>query len=354
MIQTFKYRVKSNLGALRRQAQAVNFVWNFCNNTQKTALRWKKKWPTGFDLDHLTTGSSKDLNLHSGTINSINAQYTKSRSQKNRPYLRYRGRKSLGWIPFKGRDIKQTTDGFKFSGKLFRLFFSRKLPENHKILDGSSFSQDSEGHWYLNLVINIEENRQIITTKEELDCAKSVGIDLGLKDFAILSTGEMIESPKFYRKLEQKLGVNQRANKKKQVRILHAKIKNSRKDFHHKLSTRLVKEFEAIAVGNINASGLAKTNMAKSVLDAGWSSFRNMLRYKAIRHGTYFQEVNESFTTRICSSCGNKTGPKGVADLGIRNWMCSVCGVSHNRDTNAAMNIRSRLGYQAPDEGTHS
>jgi hypothetical protein len=85
----------------------VNLVWNFCNDRQKDALRFNRRWHTGFDLINLTTGCSKELGLHSGTINDVCQQYAKSRKQSNRPYLRYRGRKSLGWVPLKGRELKR-------------------------------------------------------------------------------------------------------------------------------------------------------------------------------------------------------------------------------------------------------
>lgn len=114
---------------------------------------------------------------------------------------------------------------------------------------------------------------------------------------------------------------------------------------------RLVRDFDYIAVGNVNAAGLAKTRLAKSVLDAGWSSFRGMLRYKAMAHGAWYEEVNESFSSRVCSSCAGETGPKGVADLGIRSWICSECGVSHDRDINSARNILFRSGHRTPAEG---
>ncbi|SPV16029.1 IS605 family transposase OrfB [Burkholderia cenocepacia] len=102
MILVYRYRVKSLNGLLNKQSRAVNYVWNFCNDTQKHALKWNKKWPTGFDLNVLTTGSSKALGIHSGTINATCEQYAKSRSRNRRPYLRYRGMKSLGWAPLKG------------------------------------------------------------------------------------------------------------------------------------------------------------------------------------------------------------------------------------------------------------
>jgi IS605 OrfB family transposase len=175
----------------------------------------------------------------------------------------------------------------------------------------------------------------------------SVGIDLGLKEFAALSDGRKVEAHRFYRDIEPALALAQRAHKTRRVKALHAKIANRRKDALHQFSTALVKEYGAIFIGNVNASGLAQTGMAKSVLDAGWSAFRTMLQYKCADAGVWFEEVNEAFSTQTCSCCASRTGPKGVAGLGIRGWTCSSCGVIHDRDVNAARNIlacgRARL-----------
>ncbi|MGC2031153.1 MAG: hypothetical protein WA642_14140, partial [Steroidobacteraceae bacterium] len=107
MLLVYRYRIKTLTGLLNSQARACNFVWNFCNETQLQALKWNKRWPSGFDLNRLTAGSSKELALHAGTINAVCEQYAKSRRQKNRPFLRWRGRRSLGWVPMKGRDLKR-------------------------------------------------------------------------------------------------------------------------------------------------------------------------------------------------------------------------------------------------------
>jgi IS605 OrfB family transposase len=338
MILVYRYRVKSLTGLLNRQARACKFVWNFCNDRQKDALRFGRRWHTGFDLNKLTQGSSKELGLHSGTVNAVCEQYAKSRSQKKRPYLRYRGKKNLGWVPLKGRDLKREGDAFRFAGNTFRVFNSRQLPEG-KIKDGTNFSQDSRGNWFLNIVIDVD-----VASPGARQPARGVGIDLGLKNFATLSTGEKIEAQRIYRGSEHALAVAQRARKKRRVKAIHAKMGNRRNDFHHKLAHRIVLEFDYIAVGNVNAAGLAKTSMAKSVFDAGWSSFRNKLAYKAVKHGAWFEEVNESFTSQVCSNCGDmpNSRPKGIADLGIREWQCSDCGCVHDRDTNAAINILRR------------
>ena len=343
MISVYRYRVKSLTGLLNKQSRACNFVWNFCNDRQKDALRFGRRWHTGFDLNKLTAGSSKELGLHSGTVNAVCEQYAKSRSQKKRPCLRYRGKKSTGWVPLKGRELKREGNAFRFAGSTFRVFNSRALPDG-KIKDGTNFSRDSQGNWFLNIVIEVDAVAAGIRQP-----IKGVGIDLGLKDFAALSTGEKIEAQRIYRGAEKALAVAQRAGKKRRVSAIHAQIKNRRNDFHHKLSTRIVREFDYIAVGNVNAAGLAKTTMAKSVLDAGWSSFRSQLAYKAVRHGAWFEEVNESYTTQTCSDCGvlPDSRPKGIAGLGIRNWVCSECGGVHERDVNAAKNILNKFASRA-------
>ena len=164
MLLVFRYRVKSLTGLLKAQARACNFVWNFCNDTQKQALKWNKRWPSGFDLNRLTAGSSKELALHAGTINAVCEQCAKSRRQKQLPFLRWRGRRSLGWVPLKGRDLKREGNAFRFAGNTFRVFNSRPLPQG-KIKDGTSFSCDARGHWFLNIV---ECRMIVISTQPEI------------------------------------------------------------------------------------------------------------------------------------------------------------------------------------------
>ncbi|NGZ85843.1 RNA-guided endonuclease InsQ/TnpB family protein [Duganella aceris] len=332
----YRYRVKSFTGLLNKQARAVNFVWNYCNDRQKDALRFNRRWHSGFDLIRLTTGCSKELGLHSGTVNDVCQQYARSRRQSHRPYLRYRGRKSLGWVPIKGRELKREGNAFRFSGNTFRVFFSRPLPEG-KITDGTNFSRDRRGNWFLNIVIEIAEPSARMPIR-------GVGIDLGLKDLATMSNGCKIAAPRIYRDAEAALAVAQRARKQRRVKVIHRRIANHRQDFIHKWTTAIVHEYDYIAVGNANVTKLARTSMAKSVLDAGWSSFRTQLAYKAVKHGAWFEEVDERFTTQVCSNCGNlpDTRPKGIADLGIREWRCSNCGAVHDRDLNAALNILRR------------
>ena len=176
---------------------------------------------------------------------------------------------------------------------------------------------------------------------------KAIGIDLGLKDIATCSDGTVISNPKFYRKYEQKLGIAQRARNKKRVRALHAKIANCRKDHLHKASTQLVRENALIVVGDLSAKKLVKTKMAKSVLDTGFSKLKTMLKYKCENAGVMFEEVNEAYTTQICSCCKqiSSSSPQGRVDLGIREWTCQSCGTVWQRDLNSALNILA-LGHK--------
>jgi IS605 OrfB family transposase len=331
MVLTYRYRLKETSGARRelsRQAKAVNLVWNFCGETQEAARRWDKRWPSGFDLIALTHGVSRELQLHSDTVQAVCKQFAISRDGKRRR-PRWRGKSSLGWIPFQAaRAIRLQGSAAIFLKRRYRLWFSRLV--EGKIKSGN-FAQDAGGRWYLNLQVEVAEHR---------DCGSGeVAVDLGLKDLATLSTGEKIANPRQLAQYAAQLASAQRAGRKARTRAIHAKIANCRRHFLHELSTRLVRENRRICVGNVSASRLARTSLAKSVLDAGWSQLRSQLRYKAVRHGAEYIEVDERFTTQVCSGCGTLGGPQGREGLVVRDWRCPECGVQHDRDINSAINI---------------
>jgi IS605 OrfB family transposase len=342
MFLTYKYRIKSNQGlrALRRHVFAINQVWNYLVSTQRKIQQdWKfglaRNWPSQYDFQKLTGNTSKDLGVHGQSIYGTCEQFVKSRDQhKKNPRFRRSSspKKSLGWIPFLKQSRQITGNSITYLGRTYKVFGTKRrpIPEGAK---GGCFVEDSRGRWYVCFQVEVEKDQEHGQGK--------VGIDLGLKTLATLSNGQKIENPRSYRKLEEKLGIAQRANNKKRVKVLHDKIKNVRKDYLHKESNKLIKNNCLIVVGNVSASQLAKTKMAKSVLDAGWTTFRSMLNYKASRHSASYLEVDERFTTQTCSACGLRpeSRPKGIAGLGIREWVCSDCGVVHDRDINAAQNI---------------
>lgn len=322
---------------LTQLAGQVNFVWNYVNELSYNYLKRYNKFLSAYDIAPYTKGTSKECDLHSQTVQAITEEYVLRRKQFKKTKLQWRvsnpksSRKSLGWIPFKKVAIKYQDGQISYGKHIFKLWDSYGLSK-YQVKTGC-FVQDSRNRWYVCLVV---ETEKIQTTG-----TKAIGIDLGLKDLATCSDGTKISNPKYYRKYQQKLAKAQRANKKKQVRKLHAKIANSRKDHLHKASSELVKNNAMIIIGNLNASKLIKNKMAKSVLDTSFSAFKTMLRYKCENAGVWLEEVDEKYTTQMCSCCGkiSDSSPKGRADLGIREWQCVECGTFHDRDINSALNI---------------
>ena len=182
------------------------------------------------------------------------------------------------------------------------------------------------------------------------EAAGKVGIDLGLTHFAILSTGEKVAAPNTFRKHETKLAKLQRrlakkqkgsANRKKarlKVAKLHAKIADSRKDFLHKLSTRLINENQVIAIETLAVSNMQKNHsLAKSIADASWSEFVRQLEYKALWYGRELVGIDRWYpSSKRCSDCGHTVAKM---PLNVREWACPECGTVHDRDINAARNV---------------
>lgn len=333
--KTIKIRIKDASCAkhLRRLARAVNFCWNYCNETAFNALRDHSAWLSGFDLQKLTKGAAKVLGLNSTTVQEICSEYALRRQKAKKRMLRWRGKRSLGWIPFKKTGITFKNGKAYYAGREFKVFQPERLPT--KGFHGAGeFCEDARGRWYLCIAVEYEV--------EQCLAGGEVGIDLGLKEVATLSSGQRVSNGRYYRLMEHRLGRAQKYKKKRQARNIHAKIKNKRMDDLHKASTEIVRENSIIVVGKFGAKKLAKTRMAKSINDAATTMFKTMLKYKASaqRH-CIFIEVDESFSTQICSSCGEipDSAPRGVKDLGVREWVCSLCGTIHDRDINAALNI---------------
>ncbi len=311
-------------------AGVVNFVWNFVNETSIEYLDKKGKWLSGYDLQKITSGCSKELSIHSQTIQIVGHEYALKRSQSKKRKLSWRSKKrSLGWIPLNPQSFSIYDDSVIFMGFSFRFWKSRDIDG---VIKTGSFSQDSKGNWYINLTCEVV-NTPIIKS------GGLVGIDLGLKTIATLSNGDRLSRENITKKYASSLAIAQRARKKKRVTAIHRKIKNIRKDWNHKQTTSLVNRFDKIVVGNVSPSKLKKTRMAKSVSDAGWAEFKSMLAYKAIALGVEYKEVKENYSTVTCSHCGSRSGPKGLAGLNVRDWICMTCGATHDRDVNAAINI---------------
>lgn len=344
--RTLRVRVRDkHCAQLNKMARSVNYCWNYINGLSHRSIKERGVFLSAYDIQKYTNGAAKELGLHSHTVQQIGKEYATRRKQFKKSILSWRKshgvRRSLGWVPINTGMAQWKNGQVYHSGNYFKVWDSYDL-SLYKFRS-SSFSEDARGRWYFNVVVEVEAQASTGTA--------AVGIDLGCKKSAMDSNGNGVTGRE-YRKLEAKLGLAQRARKKKRVRAIHAKIANRRKDSLHKYSRKLVQESAAVFVGNVSSTSLVKTKMAKSVLDAGWGQFKTMLEYKCAGAGTVFDVVNERYTTQSCSCCGSipHSSPKGRAGLGMREWTCSECGVTHDRDINAAKNILT-LGLQRLAEG---
>ncbi|WP_060887942.1 RNA-guided endonuclease InsQ/TnpB family protein [Streptomyces caniscabiei] len=213
---------------------------------------------------------------------------------------------------------------------------------------------DAAGRYFASFVIDTDPATDAARMP---DTDRTIGIDLGLTHFAVLSDGTKIDSPRFLRRAEKKLKKAQQDLSRKQkgsrnrdkarlkVAHAHAKVADARREFHHQLSTRLLSENQGIAVEDLSVVGLARTRLAKSVHDAGWSSFTSMLKYKAQRYGRTLITIGRfTPTSQTCSTCGVVDGPK---PLNVREWTCGACGALHDRDVNATINVKTAAGLAA-------
>ena len=222
--------------------------------------------------------------------------------------------------------------------------WSRELPSEPSSV---TVIRDSAGRYFASFVIETAPGTLPQT-------GPVIGIDLGLTHFAVLSDGRKIASPQFLRRAEKKLRRAQRALSRKEkgsrnrdkarvkVARAHARVADARRDFHHQLSTALIRDSQAVAVEDLAVNGLARTRLAKSVHDAGWSGFVRMLEYKARRYGREFHRIGRFIpTSQTCSACGGRDGPK---PLHVRTWQCQGCGTWLDRDINAAVNVARAAG----------
>ncbi len=222
--------------------------------------------------------------------------------------------------------------------------WSRPLPKESKP-STVIVSKDAADRYFISILV--EQDIAPLPPVEQ-----SVGADLGLKDFVILSTGETVGNPKFFHKDEKKLakaqrrlakkqkGSKNRAKARKKVARIHARIRDRRRDFLHKLSTRLIRENQTICVETLAVKNMVKNHaLAKAISEVGWSEFVSQLEYKAQWYGRNLVKIDKWYpSSKRCFDCGH------ILDsltLDIRQWTCPECGVVHDRDVNAALNIRA-------------
>jgi putative transposase len=246
------------------------------------------------------------------------------------------------------QSIRLTRNGFSLHGdRLYvakvgdlKVRWSRPLPSAPSSV---TVIREADGRYYASFVVEVAATPLPVVSSD-------VGLDLGLTTLAATSEGESIANPRHLRARERHLARAQRALCRKQkgsanwakarvkVAAQHRKVREARADHLHKTALRLVRDNQAVYAEDLAVSGLARTRMAKSVHDAGWATLVRLLEEKAERYGRALVKVSRWFpSSQLCSACGVKDGPK---PLSVREWTCAACGTKHDRDINAARNIR--------------
>ncbi|HGF8041882.1 TPA: IS200/IS605 family element RNA-guided endonuclease TnpB [Enterococcus faecium] len=315
--------------------------------TFPTPAKYKKEFPFLKEIDSLALANAQ-LNLDKAYKNFFRDKsvgFPRFKSKKN-PVQSYTTNNQNGTVAL--IDSK-----FIKVPKLKSLVRIKLHRQPKGIIKSATISRHSSGKYYISLLCK-EEVRELPKSNS------AVGIDLGIIDFAILSTGQKFDNNKFTSKMEKKLKREQRKlsrrallakqkginlfearnyqTQKRKVARLHEKVMNQRTDFLNKLSTEIIKNHDIICIEDLNTKGMLRNHkLAKSISDVSWSSFVSKLQYKADWYGRKIIKVDKWFpSSQICSNCGHKDGKKS---LEIREWTCPICHTHHDRDINASINI---------------
>jgi len=350
---TYRYRLEpteQQAAQLRRFAGARRFVWNWALRRKKNHYAATKK---GLSLAILST-ELKHLKQQPQTawLRDMDSQALQQVLQDlERAFQAFFAKRS-GFPKFKSKKIdplrfripqRVTLEGSFVRVPKIGLIRARI----HRAVEGqtksATFKQQPDGHWYVAFVVE-----QAAPDRAERPVRTHVGVDLGLKTFAVMSDGQSLANPRFYQTQMRKLrraqralsrcskGSANRSKARRRLATLHQKVKQQRSDFLHKVTTDLVKRFDLVSIEDLSVRGLARTKLSTSILDASWGTFRQLLSYKAERRDRHLMVIGRFYpSSQLCSACGANNVDLTLAE---RVWVCS-CGAVHNRDLNAAQNI---------------
>ncbi len=359
MLQAYKYRLyptQAQIPLLMRHIHACRFVYNHSLEQKIRAYEQNGKRLSCFDLNnHLPTLKAEHPWLTE--VNSQSLQYV-NRNLDNAFTWFFREKK--GFPKFKSK--KNPVQSFQVP-QHYRVDFESnrvKLPKIgdvktklHRVFTGkmkyATVLVTSTGKWFISILVDDE---QPDPNPVPFSSETTIGIDVGLKDFATISTGEKVANPRYLKNSLQRLKVLQRRisrkvkgskNRQKAIQKLarcHDNVANQRNDFLHKLSYRVVSENQAIAVESLNIAGMQKNhNLAQSISDVSWSAFFTMLEYKCRKYGKTLLTIGQfDPSSKICNRCGYSNRDLKLSD---REWTCPDCGIVHDRDINAAINIKT-------------
>ena len=361
MLKAFKYR----LCPTATQAEKINqnigcarFAYNIMLDAKIKHYEQHKETlyvtPASFKDDYPFLKDADSLALSNAQLN-LEKAFNKFFDKKT-GYPKFKAKRKCRWSYTTNNQRNKKNpekDSIRFDGNRIKLpkVGYVKIVEHRQhegVIKSVVVSKERSGEYYASVLCEVEPPEALPVTN------KVVGIDLGLHDIIVCSDGERAEAPKYFRKSEQRLAKRQRVfsrtqkgssgHEKARVKVArcHQKIKNQRNDFLQKLSTKLIRENQVICLEDLSVKGMERNRkLAKSVTDASFSRFVEMLEYKAEWCGRKVIKIDRFYpSTQLCSGCGYRNeSVKGLRGLKVREWICPECGEVHDRDLNAARNI---------------
>lgn len=361
-LKTFKYRLypsksqEKNLFLIMKVAR--NF-YNMCLGERKCTYELEKRSVGKNEqlrqVKHYKATFPQAGQVHSHVLQTAAADVDKAFQAF---FRRVKEGEKPGYPRFKGRNrfhsfgFKEYGNGFKLDGRRLKIFGAGRIPVRwHRKIEGEIKTVRivyKADHWYACFVCEVEDKSPLPKTGRE------VGIDVGVSALITTSDGEKVDHPQFYRDSQKNLRVLQRslARKKKggknrqkallRVQRQHEHIKSQRSDFAHKLSYTLIQSYDRIALEDLRIQNMVRNHhLSKSILDAGWGIFKQLLTSKAVDAGREIAFVDPAYTSKCCSNCGVIFEDLTLSD----RWVTCACGLSLDRDHNAALNILNRAGW---------